>query len=50
MAGRLDRFVARTVLVCAGLAVLAFGVNHVQHPCEVGMGGLCVVTASEVSR
>lgn len=45
-AGWLDRLVIRTVLVCAGLAVVAFGVNHTANPCDIGAGGLCVVEAS----
>ena len=42
---RIDRLVARTVLVCAALAAFAFMHNHVTQPCtgaQVGAGGMCV--------
>ncbi|MDG4798992.1 hypothetical protein [Micromonospora sp. WMMD980] len=48
MSMMIDRLVKRTVLVCAVLATLAFGVNHHDHPCtgqQVGAGGMCVSTA-----
>ncbi|MEU7679755.1 hypothetical protein AB0C42_33635 [Micromonospora taraxaci] len=44
-----DRLVARTVLVCAALAVLAFAHNHTTQPCrgaEVGAGGMCVAVSA----
>ena len=47
MAARVNRWVARTVLVCAALAGLAAYHNHVTQPCtatEVGAVGMCVST------
>ncbi|MEU8327136.1 hypothetical protein [Micromonospora sp. NPDC048839] len=52
MGRRFDRLVARTVLVCAALAGLAFAHNHTTQPCtadQVGAGGMCV-TVSAVAR
>ncbi|MDG9673042.1 hypothetical protein [Micromonospora sp. DH14] len=49
MRGRFDRLVARTVLVCAALAGLAFAYNHTTQPCtgdRVGAGGMCVTVAA----
>ncbi|XTZ17029.1 hypothetical protein ACQSSU_06530 [Micromonospora echinospora] len=43
----LDRWVKRTVLVCAVFAGLALGQNHTDYPCgptEVGAAGMCVTT------
>ncbi|MFF5201768.1 hypothetical protein ACFY3B_19415 [Micromonospora parva] len=48
MRGMVDRLVARTVLVCAALAVVAFAYNHTTQPCasnEAGAGGMCVSTS-----
>lgn len=48
MRGMVDRLVARTVLMCAALAVLAAGYNHTTQPCtgdQVGAGGMCVSTS-----
>lgn len=51
--GFVDRLVARTVLVCAALAVCAFMVNHTTKPCatdQVGAGGMCVTVSAGGAR
>lgn len=47
MRGMVDRLVARTVLVCAALAVLAAFHNHTSQPCgdQLGAVGMCVSTS-----
>lgn len=53
MRSRIDRWVYRTVAVCALLAGLAAYTNHTTRPCsptEVGAGGMCVSTSLEMTR
>ncbi|WKU08025.1 hypothetical protein [Micromonospora sp. HUAS LYJ1] len=49
MRARIDRWVYRTVAVCALLAGLAAYTNHTTHPCSpnVGAGGMCVPISLE---
>lgn len=49
----IDRLVARTVLLCAALAVCAFMANHHNHPCtdaQIGAGGMCVTVSAGGTR
>ncbi|GLZ62896.1 hypothetical protein [Micromonospora sp. NBRC 107095] len=41
----IDRFVKRTVLLCAVAAAFALGYNHTHEPCDIGAAGMCVTTA-----
>lgn len=49
MGARINRWVYRTVAVCALLAGLAAHHNHVTQPCSphVGAGGMCVPISVE---
>ncbi|WBB73215.1 hypothetical protein O7602_26605 [Micromonospora sp. WMMD1128] len=47
MSMMIQKFVVRTVLVCAAFLPVAVGVNHHDHPCtgaSVGAAGMCVPT------
>ncbi|MFE7874603.1 hypothetical protein ACFUYE_30170 [Micromonospora humida] len=48
MRARIDRWVYRTVAVCALLAGLAAYTNHTTHPCpDLGAAGMCVSISQE---
>lgn len=45
MSMMIQKFIVRTVLVCAAFVPIAVGINHTENPCtgqQVGAGGMCV--------
>lgn len=46
----IDRFVKRTVLLCAVAAAFAVGYNHTTQPCEIGAAGMCVTVQAGGAR
>lgn len=45
MSMMIDRFVKRTILLCAVAAAFAVGYNHSTQPCDIGAAGMCVTAA-----